>query len=247
MGLKIAAMSEQGTREEQQDSFLYGTEESLSYAVVCDGMGGMEGGGTASREAAKALEKDIRVNAPIRDIPAFLESEAKKLDARVCQLTDESGKRIRGGTTVAAVLIQGNAMHWLTVGDSEIFVIRGNEAAAVNQKHNYQLQLDEMLAHGRITEKLYQAERGRGAQLISYLGMGNISLWDVNQRPLILKKGDYVCLSTDGLVNAIPREELLGIVKGRASEEQVVHDMRRRVRERQGSQDNATAVLIHYL
>lgn len=246
MKISIDAMSELGTRENQQDSYLYRSEEGLTIAVVCDGMGGMSGGDIASRQTVQRFKEDVMARSSIENIPEFLEQEVKILDMQVHNLKDEDGRGIRAGTTIVSVIIRENQMYWLTVGDSEIFVIRGEEIVAVNRKHNYQLQLDEMLSYRKITGKVYEVECKRGVQLISYLGMGNASVWDINQKPLFLQEGDYICLCSDGVTNTIGREEMLKIIRQTSSVEEAVKVMQYRIRRKEGSQDNATAILMKY-
>lgn len=246
MALEIEAVSELGSRENQQDAYLYRPDDKQTIAVVCDGMGGLSGGGQASRTAVQQFKQDFAEEYPLEKIPAFLTSEVRRLDELVFTLTDDKGRRMRAGSTIASVVIEENRLYWMAVGDSEIFVLRREEMVSVNRKHNYQLQIDEMLQCGRISQEAYQQERRRGGQLISYLGLGNVSIWDVNEQPLLLQPGDIIGLCSDGITNTIPQEELGRIIRQSTSLAEAVKIISRKIQQQEAGQDNATIILLKY-
>ena len=202
-----------GTRSSQEDTVFGEAKETEAIAVVCDGMGGLAGGELASKTAVECLVSDWFSGEAITDIPRFLEKEAQKADEMVFCQTDASGERIRAGTTIAAAIIQGNALYWLSVGDSKIYIIRGDEITAACREHNYRMTLDQKLKEGSITPEEYAAEEYGAEALISYLGIGNLSLIDVNRQPFMLEDGDIVLLCSDGLYKSLAEEEILRIVK----------------------------------
>ena len=57
--LDIAYRSLIGDREEQQDCFGVFQNEKGTFAIVCDGMGGMEAGSLASRVAVQIFAREI--------------------------------------------------------------------------------------------------------------------------------------------------------------------------------------------
>lgn len=83
-----------GTRKYQQDS-IYGKvyQNMRALAVICDGMGGMNGGEIASKTAVDTLVHDFNRDINISNIPDFFKKEAIKLDECVTELEDEYGIR----------------------------------------------------------------------------------------------------------------------------------------------------------
>lgn len=211
--LEIGFSSMIGTRKSQQDSIFGCVNGTKALAIVCDGMGGLSGGEQASRVAVECLMKDWFEKEEIEDVPAFLEQAAIKADEQVFCQKDDRGEPLKAGTTIVAAVVRGDELYWLSVGDSRIYIIRGNEIVAVNQKHNYRMTLNGKLKRGEITKEEYAAEEYRAEALISYLGMGNISLMDINQRPFLLEDGDVVVLSSDGLYKSLSEEEIFGLVQ----------------------------------
>ncbi len=204
-----------GTRKNQQDTVFGNTDELGTIAVVCDGMGGLEGGEIASCLAAQTLAEDyfqFRLN-PQGTIPDFFQQEAIKIDSLVYELQNEEGDRLEAGTTMSAVIVEGNRLHWLSVGDSRIYLIREKKIQMLNQEHNYREMLLEKLERGEITEEyFYEEERERGEALVSFLGIGDLSLMDINQRPFLLQEGDFILLCSDGLYRSMPEEMILKVI-----------------------------------
>ena len=201
-----------GTRKNQQDTVFGAVDGNRAIAVVCDGMGGMNGGELASQTAATILIDDY-YNTTITDMREFFQKEAKKMDQAVNNLKNEDGRPLNGGTTVVAVVIENNKMYFLSVGDSKIYILRDNEILAVNREHNYRLSLDEKLKKGQITKEQYIAEEDQAEALISYLGMGNVSLMDINNEPFILQENDIVLLCSDGLYKRLPDKDIMQIIQ----------------------------------
>lgn len=211
--LKIGLSSIIGTRKSQQDSIFGYVNGTKALTIVCDGMGGLTGGELASRLAVECLMKEWFAGEEIADIPVFLEQAALKADEQVFAQKDEMGNSLEAGTTIVAAIVRGRELYWLSVGDSRIYIIRGNEMVAVNRKHNYRMTLNRKLKRGEITKEEYAAEEYRAEALISYLGMGNVSLMDVNQKPFLLEDGDIVVLSSDGLYKSLSEEEIFELVR----------------------------------
>ena len=237
-----------GTRSSQEDTVFGEAEGAEAIAVVCDGMGGLSGGELASKAAVQCLVEDWFSEEEITDIPQFLEKEAKKADEMVFCQTDASGERIQSGTTIAAVIIRDNALYWLSVGDSKIYLIRGDEITAACREHNYRLTLDQQLKEGSITPEEYAAEEYRAEALISYLGMGSLSLMDINRQPFCLEDGDIVLLSSDGLYKSLSEEDILRIVREQGTSMQTAANAltAAALGNKTKGQDNTSVVVMRY-
>lgn len=244
MNQKHAILYELGTREIQQDTYTIKNQGNQILAIVCDGMGGMQAGERASQVAAEKMKNDFKSHAPIKNVPQFFQGEVQTLDDLVFSITDMKGRRLNAGTTIAAAILDNKKLFWLSIGDSEIFVVRENELVTVNVKHNYKLQLDEMLAEDKISLHAYTEEMIKGNQLISYLGMGGELLYDSNSQPLYLQKGDYICLCSDGVSNTISKTEILQLIHHHKDVNSIVEEMKLLIRNNRMEQDNATAILI---
>lgn len=196
-----------GAREYQQDAAdVMVNTAGATLAIVCDGMGGMEEGGRASELCVKKMCEAFQ-NYTGSNYIQFLCEEINRLNREVAGFCDKDGKPVAAGTTVAAVIITKGTMFWSSVGDSRIYIIRNGTMVQVTKDHNYKLILKERVKSGEITQ-LEAEQTPRQEALISFIGLGHIERIDINQKPFLLEKGDYILLCSDGLYKAM-NEELI--------------------------------------
>lgn len=203
-----------GGREEQQDSAYAYCDESLAFAIVCDGMGGTENGAQASRIAVDYMRSMLKayLSDPVPgNMVHFLSDSMTALDSRV---TAELGMQ-RGGTTAVAVALREDKLFWFSAGDSRLYIFRGGELVQATRDHNYYLRLNEQLERGAISQEHYDRESSRGEALISFMGVGGLPVFDLTSHPLQVEDGDILLLTTDGLYKAIPQDLIGYILRGK--------------------------------
>ena len=247
--IEIGQSSIIGTRSYQQDAlFVAKYENGMTLAVICDGMGGLNGGELASNTAVKMLVNDFKSVNDFSEVPIFLEREVVRLDECVADLEDEYGNALGAGCTLVCVVTKGNGMYFISAGDSRIYIVRDNDIQAINRDHNFRLQLDTMLRNGQITEKEYEMQENQAEALISYLGMGNISLTDSNTEPFYLEENDLILLCSDGLYKRLSNEQILDIVLDNQNSMQVIAERLNKVvmQLTQRNQDNTSVILLRY-
>ena len=134
--LRVSNLQGIGRREGQEDSFALlnaSDPEVLAqrglFAVVCDGMGGMEGGREISEGAVDGFLQLFQALNDEGDVP-------RQLREGTCALSDGLFQRFNGrsGTTAVAVRVFQNTLHWISVGDSAIFLRRGGGVFQLNQE-----------------------------------------------------------------------------------------------------------------
>ena len=244
-----------GNREYQQDAVYVSGGKKIAanrktrvMAAVCDGMGGMADGGRASFTAIEMLksgfekiEKDSNVN-----IPLFFRSGIKAIDRVIHDFPNESGKG--SGTTMVAVITEENYLYWASVGDSRIYLLRGDRIELVTRDHNYYLKLMQMVKNGQMTREEAEQQRQKEA-LISFLGIGNVSLMDVIDKPFEMQPGDMVLLCSDGVTKTLSRDRIKMILKNEAVSMQKKAEIlvEAAVRENTHSQDNTSVALLQYV
>lgn len=248
--VKAAAFSIIGHREYQQDFAGLVTDDRTALAVVCDGMGGLNGGEQAGREAVQLLLEDYDREQPRQQFTEFLCREAARMDRLVCGLTNSQGQPLKAGSTTVSVILRDGELHWMSVGDSRIYVLRGTSIVPVTRDHNYRRELEDMLSRGEITRERFQSEAStrRADALTSYLGMGGLRRIERNMQPFALEEGDMVLLCSDGLYKSLDEHQIQAMILDNQASLQVA--VRRLVRMAKElavkSQDNATAVLLRY-
>lgn len=252
--LETLVRSATGNRQYQQDAayitpskVLAANKKTRVMAIVCDGMGGMADGGKASQTAIQMMVQGFQniEKLPEVNIPAFFQQGIVTIDKTIYTFPKENGRG--SGTTMVACIVEDNRLYWASVGDSRIYILRGNQMQQVTRDHNYWLKLQEKVAAGEMTYEEACRHKQKEA-LISFLGMGNVSLMDINTTPFELQFGDVVMLCSDGITKTLSDERIKQIItadavrpdqKAEALVEAATHTNAH-------SQDNTTVALIHY-
>lgn len=243
--LMISALSLQGTRSRQEDYLLYGQGGGRTVAVVCDGIGGMNNGDTASRTAAELLYADLERANPEEDMYPFFRAETEKLDDAIYGLRYRDGGRMKAGTTVVAVLLYGHRLHWFSVGDSRLYLSRGRQLQCLTRAHNYAAVLEEKKKAGPVDEGWYRQEAKKGEWLTSYLGMGIAEEFDYGSLFFSGEAQEKLLLCTDGLYKTVSQEELAEILQTKRSMEAISCELRDAVLKKMRlAQDNATWIVM---
>lgn len=161
--------------------------------VVCDGMGGVDGGEIASDLAAQVMWRELVGAVATRDPEVF--ARLVRRAARVANHdVHEMARRepgLRGmGTTLSAAGIVGDRLVIATIGDSRAYVLR---AGALVQVTRDQSLSSALLAAGHGEDEAAYA----GGAILQALGVAE----DVDPSLSIieLRAGDRVLLCSDGL------------------------------------------------
>lgn len=239
-----------GSREEQQDSFAFSDLADESFvphggvlAVVADGMGGIAAGGEASGAAVRAFLEAYLAKTPAEPIARAL---TRSLDAagravrEVCERHDEAA-----GTTLVAVVLHDGFLHWVSVGDSRAYLVRGGRATQITLDHTYRAELDKGVARGEIDPDAAADDPQRDA-LTSHLGRSEPAEIDRSLSPLPLEPADLVLAATDGLYRGLEAAELARLADAAAPqtvcERLVASVLSRELPE----QDNLTVAAIRW-
>ena len=211
LAIRVANLQGIGEREEQEDSFAVLNATALAelssqglFALVADGMGGMEGGRQASEWAADFFVQLFRERDPKRSVPEWFYQSVHAVSDSVYR---QFGGR--SGTTLVAVHLLEDRLHWLSVGDSAIYLARDGGVFQLNREHTCLNQLYLQELEQPVIDKA-QAEQDEDARrLSSFIGIDRLAEVDLNLRPLTLKRGDALLLCSDGISEVLTPPELL--------------------------------------
>ena len=234
--------SRQGGRTENQDSAGVRDTPLGTLVIVCDGMGGMQGGSTASQMAVKSI-LEFMMQSDVRSNPAMtLVKAIRNANMAICK-ESQNNPEIRGmGTTVTAVLFSPRSAIAAYVGDSRIYQLRKNKKIFRTYDHS---MVFEMVKKKVITEE--QARLSAQSNIIMRaLGIKPDVEVDVFELPY--NKGDRFILCSDGFWGAMPEPEFIGYLSKSNGIDRILESTSNAAeaigRKKGGDYDNLTAAII---
>lgn len=229
-------------RSVNQDAFAHGTlNENISWAVVCDGMGGAAGGDFASRTAVEVMKNEIEQklceNADAETAQVILDEAIKAANKSVFDAAMNDLTLAGMGTTVVAAVVLGNELVLAHSGDSRAYILSEGEIRRATNDHSL---VQEMVDSGEITEEEARIHPRRNV-ITRALGVGDSIKIDFSTQRL--EENEAILLCSDGLTNFLEDEDILGLFCETQAQDlpQILVD---RANENGGG-DNITAVIMY--
>ncbi len=229
--------------------------QPIALAIVCDGIGGHEGGNVASNLAIETLQQKAKQLASVPQDHIDPDSLLSDLELAVALVNDKISQRNdsekrqgrqRMGTTLVMALPLAHEMYVTHVGDSRAYWIT---------KHGcYQVTLDDDVASRevRLGYSVYReaVQQGGAGSLVQALGMSPSSSLHPTCQRFILEEDAVFLLTSDGLTDFDRVEdywetEILPILTENRTIENVTQKLVEIANDKNGH-DNVTIALVHY-
>jgi serine/threonine protein phosphatase PrpC len=232
-----------GKRAEQEDSFATViNSQGAALAVLADGMGGYSDGKLASELVVKTFMKQFS-NGALHGVKQFFQTTAQLCNEKILKM----GQAAKTGSTLAAVIVTGGQLDWVSIGDSAIMVHREGELSNLNKKHNLQSLLEKEYQSGKIT-KAELMNNPKKKRLTSYLGNDGFREIALNEKPLKLLSGDKIILCSDGVYNSISEFELENILTQNLKPFEAADQIIKNINDQKiSNQDNATIIILEII
>lgn len=243
--MRIWGITDTGlVRRENQDAYATAVIADCTVAIVCDGMGGTNGGHTASTVAVDTLLQQLQTALhhgmdwqQIRKAVLHGVAQANRA-IRTRADADESLSHM-GTTLVCAVCRDTEAMVF-NVGDSRCYLISNDGIRQVTRDHSV---VENMVERRDITHA--QARRHPSRNLITR-ALGPDADVETDSFSVSWRQGDFLLLCTDGLVNTVSDQEMLFEVMHENDLDGCLDRLMAAAKE-QGAPDNVTVVLLQNL
>ena len=238
-----------GGRAYQEDDMriVYGGADTDVLMILADGMGGHQGGAVASRLAVETFAEAFV--AAEGSVAARLRASLDAANAAVGRRADDdAGCWGMGCTLVACAVTRDESAHWISVGDSPLWLLRGREDGndatmeRLNDDHSMKPVLEDLANLGRISAE----EVARGAHQLRSAVMGDpLAMVDAGGS-IRLAKGDRLLLASDGL-ETLPETEIARLSLPNGTVAAAVSDLLNEIDEAaKPGQDNVTVILCEH-
>src|SRR5580692_4836001 len=215
-GIEAASLTDVGRqRSNNEDSFLYwepSSDEDFRrkgrLAVVADGMGGYEGGQEASRLAVETV-RSIYDNSFGAGAQETLVEAFATAHQNIQRFATEHPQFYGMGTTCTALAIVERQLYFAHVGDSRLYLIRGDSITRLTRDHSY---VGRLVESGIVRSEDAESHPQRHI-LTAALGSGRDVTPHIPEHAFSLELGDKLLLCTDGLWGLVGDPELAKVVQ----------------------------------
>ena len=233
-------------KRQNEDAFL--VDKRLKLFVVADGMGGHAAGEVASETAVEVLQREVQKSEPL--VERFVETgDGRELILEMLEdAVRNAGKAIytkaqnepekRGmGTTVSALLLTPSRGFIAHVGDSRIYLIRGQDVFQLTEDHSL---INELIKRGRL--KPEDAHKAPYKNAVTR-AVGVHADVQVDTLDFEVGDNDHFLLCSDGLTNHLRDDREIVEVMGKTSFLSQPEHFVNLANER-GGKDNITTLVV---
>lgn len=228
-------------RKSNQDFVrVFKNKSGMTLAIVCDGMGGHQGGDVASTMAVNHLGHNYLMTDFDALGPAhkWLELQLKAENDAILKAADRFPDLNGMGTTIVLVFAVATATLVVHLGDSRAYRYGAGKFTQVTQDHSL---VNELVKMGQITQE--QAKHHPQKNIITQ-ALGVSSTIDPEYNELPFAAGDMLLLCTDGLTNSLTDPQIQQIL---ATKELTLKERCHKLvneANRLGGGDNITVCLV---
>ena len=241
--MEVFSKSDVGlVRSQNQDDFRFGViSPSSVWAVVCDGMGGANGGNIASATAVDYISSKIttlyKSDMTKEQIGELMAEIVMQANSKLFQLASQDSDLAGMGTTCEFVFVKDTTVHVVHVGDSRTYAIRGGKIKQLTEDHSV---VQEMVRRGELTYEEAQHHPNKNF-ITRALGIKTSVRLDYIEANFIY--GDVLLICSDGLSNHVTTGDMVKICHENRGED-LINKLIECAKEG-GGYDNITATVIY--
>lgn len=233
MRLVTAGLSDVG-RERDHNEDSYSLDDALGLFIVCDGMGGHLAGEVASALAIATVVEYVQAH-PEGDRLLVLADATRQANKRVIEEGAKSRKRKGMGSTLVAMIRDGEDVGIVHVGDSRAYRYRNFKLERLTRDHSLieELAGDDPAAHAALG----------GYKNVITRAIGTASDTEPDLRREKLLPGDIYILCSDGLCGVVKDSDIEKILAREGDLSERCRELIQSANEH-GGPDNISTVLV---
>lgn len=200
IGVEIAGFTDTGlARDHNEDCIGYDSQSGI--AVLADGMGGHQAGEIASRMAVEQVLKQMKrrligkTDRPITSsqMLSLVSNTILTSNRKIFEASEEISCQHGMGTTVVAAVVDGSHLYAGHVGDSRLYLYRGNQLKRITKDHS--------LVQDLIDKGFYTEDEARTASInhVVTRALGTAEDVEVDILQEEAEQDDLFLLCSDGL------------------------------------------------
>lgn len=230
-------------RESNQDFVqVFQNKKHIIMAIVCDGMGGHQGGDVASTMAVTHLGHSFSMTDFTTPSVArkWLDMQLKTENDTILQTADKFPDLNGMGTTVVLSINFDNTALIAHLGDSRAYLYTGDRFKQLTEDHSL---VNELIKMGQITPS--QARTHPQKNIITQ-ALGVSSSINPEYDEITIHDGEVILLCTDGLTNSLEDSQIQQVLATKSLSLKERCNKLINEANRLGGGDNITVCLIQY-
>ncbi len=206
--------------------------------LLCDGMGGHEGGEVASRLTVESIRQYFEGNYLPGDEVLTIRKSVDFAQNKLLEAVQQNPELQGMGTTLVLLLIRSGNFWYAHTGDSRLYLKRGDSLNQLTKDHS---EVQMMVDSGELTPD--QAREHPNRNIITK-AIGHKDYLPEVSGPHVLQQNDVFLLCSDGLTEYLKDEELLHHLE---EEPQVACQNMVELAKSRGGMDNITLQIAQVL
>ena len=210
------------------------------WAVVCDGMGGANGGSTASRIAAETIAEQLKelyhTEKYRDDMEKLIKTAVAIANQRVYDMSLKVYSLSGMGTTVVVAVVKDEAVHIVHAGDSRAYLYENGSLTQITKDHS---MVQELVDIGQITP---EEARNHPNKNIITRALGTRENLKTDYNGVKFDKDSVLLICTDGLSNYLTDEDIAEFINKSRGDELVSRLVEQA--KIMGGSDNITVAVI---
>ena len=217
-----------------------GLSDGSVWAVVCDGMGGANGGSTASRIAAETIAEQLKELYNIEkyhdDMEKLIKTAIAIANQRVYDMSLKVYSLSGMGTTVVVAVVKEEVVHIVHAGDSRAYIYENGSLKQITKDHS---MVQELVDIGQITP---EEARNHPNKNIITRALGTRENLKTDYNGVKFDKDSVLLICTDGLSNYLTDENIAEFINESRGDELVGRLVEQA--KMMGGSDNITVAVI---
>jgi protein phosphatase len=229
---RYAVASDVGLLREGNEDAAFAGRRLLA---VADGMGGHAAGEVASAAVIAALEQLDELGVNAGDPEEALNEAITEANAHLRDMVAADNELHGMGTTVTALLMDGDQAWLVHVGDSRAYLLRDGALRQITRDHTF---VQQLVDEGRIAPEDASTHPQRNYITRALDGREGI---EADVQRLDVRPGDRLLVCSDGLSGVVSDESLAEVLTGSTPDEAVQRLVDLALRG--GAPDNVTCIV----
>lgn len=240
--MNIVGMTDIGKiRSRNEDAFDFGFfDDGAAWSIVCDGMGGANGGQVASSMAVEIIGDKIKKCynklMPVSSFENLFLSSVTTSNVIVYDRGSVDSDLKGMGTTMVGAIVKNNEACIAHVGDSRAYKISPDKVCQITKDHSL---VQEMLDNGQISIEEFKTNPIKN---IITRALGISKEIDVDFDFIRLEEDEALLLCSDGLSGLVNEDEILDIYNN--NEFDILCEKYIEKANEYGGRDNITVVVM---